>query len=77
MNKGMAMAGGLGLGASLMYLFDPAAGKRRRSYLRDKCVHYSRKTEKFAGSKVRHMRNKAKGMMHEMKGAFTPDETTG
>jgi hypothetical protein len=35
MNKGIALLGGLGLGAGLMYFFDPALGRRRRVVARD------------------------------------------
>jgi hypothetical protein len=72
MNRGLAMVCGASLGAGLMYLFDPVAGNRRRSLIRDKFVKYSNRTERFAESKMRHMRNKAKGMMHEMKDTLTP-----
>ena len=75
MNRGLAMVGGATLGAGLMYLFDPIAGNRRRSFIRDKFVKYSNKTERFTGSKMRHMRNKAKGMMHEVKDVLMPSES--
>ncbi|MBW3622742.1 MAG: hypothetical protein KY468_04955 [Armatimonadetes bacterium] len=75
MNKGLAMVGGATLGAGLMYLFDPTAGNRRRSLIRDKFVHAAHEVEDFTGSKMRHLRNKSKGMMHEMKDAMTPMES--
>lgn len=75
MTKGLAIASGASLGAGLMYLFDPVAGNRRRSLIRDKFVHFAHKTEDVTTSKMRHMRNKAKGMVHEMKDAMTPQDT--
>lgn len=36
MNKAVALIGGAGLGAALMYIFDPDRGKRRRAVIRDK-----------------------------------------
>ena len=36
MNKGVALIGGVGLGAALMYIFDPDRGGRRRALIRDK-----------------------------------------
>lgn len=35
----LALLGGVGLGAGLMYLLDPEAGGRRRAIARDKTVH--------------------------------------
>ncbi len=36
----------IGLGALLMYVFDPQQGRRRRARLRDKLIHYNRKTRR-------------------------------
>ena len=44
MNRGLALGAGLGIGTSVMYLFDPDRGKRRRALLRDKLVWIQRKT---------------------------------
>ena len=38
MNRGIALIGGLGLGAGVMYLLDPEMGRRRRALLRDRLV---------------------------------------
>jgi hypothetical protein len=36
MNKGVTWMSGIGLGAGLMFLLDPGAGRRRRARIRDK-----------------------------------------
>lgn len=58
-----------------MFLFDPVAGNRRRSLIRDQFVHIAHKTEDVTSSKMRHMRNVAKGMTHKMKKQFTPEDS--
>jgi gas vesicle protein len=71
MNKNLAMISGAGLGAGLMFLMDPQAGRRRRSLVRDKLTRMVRQTEDFIESKGRHFRNVAKGRLHEMKSQFS------
>ncbi len=36
MNKAFVLLGGIGVGAGLMYVFDPDRGGRRRALMRDK-----------------------------------------
>ena len=49
MNKGVALVGGVGLGAALMYIFDPDRGKRRRALIRDKVEAAGNKANDLAG----------------------------
>lgn len=59
---------GLGLGAAAMYLLDPDRGRRRRSLVRDQVVHGAHEAEDFSSgmaSRARHMRNRARGAIHE------------
>ena len=44
MDRKWTLASGVGLGAALMYLFDPDKGRRRRALLRDRAVHVYHKT---------------------------------
>ena len=55
-------AGALLLGAGLMYLLDPAQGRRRRAYLRDKAVHAAKQTSQYVDSTSRHLGNRAQGV---------------
>ena len=56
---------GIGLGAGLMYLFDPDMGRRRRALIRDQAVHAEHVAMDTVGSKARHLRNQAQGMAAE------------
>jgi hypothetical protein len=66
----LAMLTGLGIGAFLMYLFDPEGGNRRRALIRDKGVSLSHKTQRAVSGKVTDLTNRSKGMLHEAKKAF-------
>lgn len=44
MDRKWTLASGVGLGAALMYWFDPDKGRRRRALLRDRAVHVFHKT---------------------------------
>lgn len=48
-------------GAGLMYLLDPAAGRRRRAMIRDKVVRASHVVGKKAGQTARDWSNRVKG----------------
>ena len=60
----------VGLGAGLMYVFDPDRGNRRRALLRDKMMKFNRQTQETVGGRVKDMSNRAKGMLHEAKSMF-------
>lgn len=63
----ITILGGLGVGAALMYFFDPNGGRRRRALVRDKAVGISNDVRDSIGSKSRDLRNRAKGLVHEAK----------
>jgi hypothetical protein len=56
-----ATVGVLGLGAGLMYVFDPAKGRARRAWMRDKVVSITRQTGREARHYGRHLGNRMKG----------------
>jgi osmotically-inducible protein OsmY len=61
---------GILLGAGLMYLLDPDRGRRRRALIRDQVVHGAHEIEDFGGevaSRARHLRNRARGAMIEVR----------
>jgi osmotically-inducible protein OsmY len=76
MNKGVALVGGVGLGAALMYIFDPDRGKRRRALIRDKVEAAGNKVNDKA-AKMRHdLGNRAYGMIAETKSIFRHEEVS-
>src|SRR5436190_2979242 len=76
MNKGVALVGGVGLGAALMYIFDPDRGERRRALLRDKVEAAGNKLSDKAEKIGRDLGNRAYGVVAETKSIFQPDEVT-
>lgn len=62
MQRGAAMLAGLGLGAGLMYLFDPRQGRRRRALARDKIVRMAHQAEDAVDVVTRDMKNRARGL---------------
>jgi hypothetical protein len=56
---------GLGLGAGLMYMFDPVQGRRRRGLLRDQLIAYEHRAEDMLGKATRDLSNRAQGMIAE------------
>lgn len=70
MNRKVALVGGVGLGAALMYLFDPDRGSRRRALIRDKVESAANKTGDYAGKMSRDLRNRAYGVVSEAKSIF-------
>jgi osmotically-inducible protein OsmY len=76
MNKKAALVGGLGLGAALMYLFDPDRGRRRRALIRDKAEGAANKAGDYAGKMSRDLRNRAYGVVAETKSIFRQEEVT-
>ena len=49
MRKGIAVLGGIGIGAGLMFVFDPERGKRRRAMMRDRVTGTANKLSCTAG----------------------------
>ena len=76
MNKGVALIGGVGLGAALMYMFDPDRGKRRRTLVQDKVTAAGHKAEDLAGKMTRDVRNRIYGTAAEIKSLFSHEEVS-
>jgi hypothetical protein len=64
---------GLGSGAALMYLLDPQGGKRRRALIRDRMVHWAKKTTAGAEATARDVRNRALGLAAEARSRVGPE----
>lgn len=61
---------GMGLGAGLMYLLDPARGRRRRAVLRDKIVYTANRSLAAADVTARDVSNRSRGMVARVRGRF-------
>jgi hypothetical protein len=64
-----AMLMGMGIGASLMYLLDPAGGGRRRARVRDQFVHAGHLIGDAAGVTRRDVVNRATGALARIRAA--------
>ncbi len=74
MNRNIALLGGVGLGAGVMYFLDPTAGRRRRAIVRDKMFSWTRRGRKAWDTTSRSIGNRAQGARAGM-GASTGDDT--
>jgi len=57
-----ALLAGAGLGAGLMYIFDPQMGRRRRALARDKTVSLAHEAQDAAEVVAKDMKNRAQGL---------------
>lgn len=71
MKRGFSLLGALGIGAGLMYLFDPQFGNRRRSLIRDQAVSLLNRSDMFVEKAARDVRNRARGVLAETTGRFS------
>jgi len=62
---------GAGIGATSMFLLDPARGARRRALLRDKMVWASRRTAEAADAAFRDLGNRFQGAQSRARHLFT------
>ena len=60
---------GAGIGAALMYFFDPERGARRRAMARDKLNRAAHVTGDSIGSTARDVANRARGVAFTSKAA--------
>ncbi|HEY3246485.1 MAG TPA: SRPBCC family protein [Phycisphaerae bacterium] len=65
MSRLSSLIRGLGLGAGLMYFFDPHAGRRRRKLVRDKLVRAVHETSNALDKASRDLLNRAHGLLAE------------
>lgn len=73
MKKTTLGVGGLGVGAALMYLFDPERGKRRRALLRDKVSHVTHSTREKVDVKSRDAANRLHGLLARTRSFLTKE----
>ena len=75
MNKGLRLMSVAGLGAGLMYLFDPDRGKRRRALVRNKVTHAAKVASDVAGKTRRDVRNHVLGAFAEVESLFMKNDS--
>ena len=73
-NLGLLL-GGIGIGALLMYLFDPDRGRGRRARLSDQLTSKVNRLSETAEAKARHLRNRAQGVIHEVRSVLPGGES--
>lgn len=77
MNKKIALIGGLGLGAALMYLLDPDRGERRRAVIREKAEGAANKAGEYAEKMSQDIRDRASEVVAEAKAIFKGVDNKG
>lgn len=70
MNKKIALLGGLGIGAALMYLLDPDRGRGRRELIREKAEGAANKAGEYAEKMSQDIRDRASEVVAEAKAIF-------
>jgi uncharacterized membrane protein len=79
MNRGVGLLSAAGLGAGLMFFFDPALGRRRRVRIRDKTIHMFTRADGLINKTGRDLAQRAAGLVAEASARFrgktvVPDE---
>ncbi|MGI8997363.1 MAG: MBL fold metallo-hydrolase, partial [Pyrinomonadaceae bacterium] len=75
LSTGLLLIGGIGLGAALMYLFDPERGRRRRALVRDKVIGATNQAGQLLGQTSRDLQNRTRGVVAEA-GSVLGDSAT-
>lgn len=65
----------MGLGAGLMYFFDPQYGERRRAMVRDKANNFVNNLDTSIDTAVEDVRNRARGVLSEMTAKLSDERT--
>jgi hypothetical protein len=74
LDTGLKLLGGIGLGAGLMYILDPAIGNRRRAIFKDKVVSGLNKTGGAIGTTSRDFGNRTYGLFSSIKSLFSSED---
>ena len=72
MPKPIALLTGTGIGAALMYYFDPDRGTRRRSLARDQVRRATSRARRSADAAVKDVANRTRGTFSELRSAIAP-----
>jgi len=77
MNRGATLlAGGIGLGAALMYVLDPDRGRRRRALVRDQLVSAAHRAPDAVGATARDLSNRTRGLAAEVGSMLSSEEVS-
>jgi gas vesicle protein len=76
MNRTVGLVSAAGIGAGLMYLFDPDRGKRRRALIRDKAKHMKHVAIQTVTKTERDLRNRLRGVAAEMGSLVDSEEVS-
>jgi uncharacterized membrane protein len=76
MNKGLAMIVGAGVGAGLMYFYDPQMGRRRRALTRDQLIHMGHRIDGAVDVTSRDLTNRVVGLWAEMRSSLASEEVS-
>lgn len=72
--RGKALLGGVGLGAGLMWVCDPARGRRRRVMMRDKAVRTVHELRDAVDTGARDLAHRLIGLVAETRGRLHPED---
>src|SRR5438270_13413361 len=76
MNRAVTLIGGLGLGAGLMYLLDPARGRSRRARLRDQAIHALNQSKHGLQNLGRDLGHRCYGLMAELRSPQSTEQVS-
>lgn len=76
LEKAMIFAGGVSLGARLMYMLDPGHGRRRRAMARDRVLWLAHQAELTVDRGVRDLFHRARGVADETYSLLSPKPVT-
>ena len=71
MNRGLGIIMGAGVGAGLMYFYDPQMGRRRRALMRDQLISLGHQIDDAVDVTTRDLSNRAAGLWAEMRSCIT------
>jgi uncharacterized membrane protein len=74
MSKLSTVIGAFGLGAGLMYFFDPKQGRRRQAFVRDKAIHALHQLDEGMEKAGEDLRNRSRGVLAEVLARFSEAE---
>lgn len=69
MNKAVAIMFGAAAGAGVMFILDPANGRKRRALVRDKTVKAWNESSRAVNRTTRDLRNRSAGLAHDARKA--------